>query len=342
MSGAGRLSARLVQKTLQGALLAGRDPSVLLARAGLDTALYQNARLSVSSAQYQQLLLCLYQEMDDYFIGFMAEPTRVDMLEFLKKETRRCATLKELINTIMRFRHAMRSDIRSSCEENPERDEFTWSSDYDLKPQVNAHLFYWLRLTLMYKVFCWATGKRLKIKRVGFSAAGPADYLDYRIFAADILFNQPHNTLTFDRACLHLPVYPLPEAQMNAHWFSLPPDASCEQQVKQALFTLQQNAIWAPTLSQVAQCLNIGVRALRRKLASEHTSLLAIRNQWRCEQAKTLLLTTATPITDIALQLGFVEPGGFSRAFKHWQGCTPSAYRQQHQQQQCSDLGQVG
>jgi AraC-like DNA-binding protein len=34
-------------------------------------------------------------------------------------------------------------------------------------------------------------------------------------------------------------------------------------------------------------------------------------------------------IGDISSQLGFAEPGAFSRAFKHWTGVSPLAYRKQ-------------
>jgi AraC family transcriptional regulator len=47
----------------------------------------------------------------------------------------------------------------------------------------------------------------------------------------------------------------------------------------------------------------------------------------RIESAKALLRTSRTPLSDIALALGFATPNHFSYVFRKTVGVTPSSYR---------------
>lgn len=50
-------------------------------------------------------------------------------------------------------------------------------------------------------------------------------------------------------------------------------------------------------------------------------------NEYRINQAASLLLNTQAPITEIALDTGFENMSYFIRQFKRCKGCTPSVYR---------------
>jgi AraC family transcriptional regulator len=49
----------------------------------------------------------------------------------------------------------------------------------------------------------------------------------------------------------------------------------------------------------------------------------------RMEVARSLLANRVTPVTDIALSLGYVQTSSFSSAFRKTTGLTPTAYRRQ-------------
>lgn len=51
-------------------------------------------------------------------------------------------------------------------------------------------------------------------------------------------------------------------------------------------------------------------------------------NEYRINQASMQLLLTDAPITDVAFASGFDNMSYFIRQFKHYKGCTPSAFRQ--------------
>lgn len=54
---------------------------------------------------------------------------------------------------------------------------------------------------------------------------------------------------------------------------------------------------------------------------------LQVRVNTRLDLASRLLVSTDEAITDICLDLGFENPGSFSRAFKRQFGCAPRTYR---------------
>jgi AraC-like DNA-binding protein len=71
------------------------------------------------------------------------------------------------------------------------------------------------------------------------------------------------------------------------------------------------------------------VATLRRRLADEDTSFRDQRqhamNAYACER-----LLETRDIGTVAEELGFSDPRAFTRAFKAWNGQTPSDYRARH------------
>jgi AraC family L-rhamnose operon transcriptional activator RhaR/AraC family L-rhamnose operon regulatory protein RhaS len=57
------------------------------------------------------------------------------------------------------------------------------------------------------------------------------------------------------------------------------------------------------------------------------TTPIRYRDKIRMERAAELLLSTARPVVDIALELGFSDGNYFSRRFKTIRGISPGAYR---------------
>lgn len=54
-------------------------------------------------------------------------------------------------------------------------------------------------------------------------------------------------------------------------------------------------------------------------------------NSVRVKEAQKLLVRSATPVTDVAMQCGFTNLTHFGRVFKDMTGSTPTAYRKNHQ-----------
>lgn len=94
------------------------------------------------------------------------------------------------------------------------------------------------------------------------------------------------------------------------------------------LMYLDNHYTEAITLDEIAKNLNINKfyvsHLLSDKLGISLTGYLTLR---RIEMAKSLLLTTANPITEIAYDSGFSSMRSFYRCFKSSCGCSPAVYR---------------
>ena len=82
------------------------------------------------------------------------------------------------------------------------------------------------------------------------------------------------------------------------------------------------------TEAAMAAALHVSLRTLQRKLREEGTSYKALLEDTRRELARQYMQNSRLPVTEVAYLLGFSELSNFSRAFKRWQGVSPSVYRQ--------------
>ncbi len=82
--------------------------------------------------------------------------------------------------------------------------------------------------------------------------------------------------------------------------------------------------------SDVAAQMGVSTATLRRRLTSEGVSFRELRRDHLNETAKRLLLDRRS-VTDVAESLGFSEYRAFNRAFRDWNGLTPSAFLRQSQ-----------
>lgn len=83
-----------------------------------------------------------------------------------------------------------------------------------------------------------------------------------------------------------------------------------------------------PTADDVAARLCMSSATLNRKLKAAHSSFQQLKDEVRHEQARHLLQAPETlALERIAEQLGFSDASNFAKAFKNWEGITPSRFR---------------
>ncbi|MBJ9955649.1 AraC family transcriptional regulator [Acinetobacter courvalinii] len=90
---------------------------------------------------------------------------------------------------------------------------------------------------------------------------------------------------------------------------------------------LMNNKGEIPSMEEVADCLHLNSRTLRRYLAQEQVTFLQIREEVRKILADYYLSLTQTSIEQISEWLGYAEPASFIHAYKRWYGKTPHASR---------------
>ena len=82
-----------------------------------------------------------------------------------------------------------------------------------------------------------------------------------------------------------------------------------------------------PSQKKIAQSLNLSLRSMQRQLQKEKTTFKSALEDIQKTLARQYLKNSPRSIGEIAYLLGFSEPSSFVRAFKRWNGKTPSQYR---------------
>ena len=127
-------------------------------------------------------------------------------------------------------------------------------------------------------------------------------------------FNIPRNLLS--RCLLPLPTPPM-EKETDVREILL--------QVKSAIDDCMSSGKYS--LEQVAESLDLTPRTLQRQLTTTGLTFRELISRARYIQARELLAHSELMVTGIALDLGYADLPSFSRAFHHWAGISPTAYR---------------
>lgn len=84
-----------------------------------------------------------------------------------------------------------------------------------------------------------------------------------------------------------------------------------------------------PDAHDVARELAMSTRAMQRMLRDNGTSFRQLLDEVRNEHARGYLTATAFSDGEVSFLLGFEDPNSFYRAFRSWNGMSPSEYRRQ-------------
>jgi AraC-like DNA-binding protein len=78
---------------------------------------------------------------------------------------------------------------------------------------------------------------------------------------------------------------------------------------------------------RVARRLGMSPRTLQRALAREGVTFKEVRDDVLWDGVHGLLANPECSVQTIAMQAGFADSAGFSKAFRRRMGCSPSGYR---------------
>ena len=92
----------------------------------------------------------------------------------------------------------------------------------------------------------------------------------------------------------------------------------------------EYNHSYIPTLTNMADLLEISETTLKRRLKQEGISFSNILNRKLAKKAQYLLLNTQKSVRQIGEELGYANASNFVRAFLRWEGITPDTYRGQY------------
>jgi AraC-like DNA-binding protein len=170
--------------------------------------------------------------------------------------------------------------------------------------------------------------------RVSFEYAAPDYRGEYaRVFEGTERFQQPFTEILFDRALMNAASPYKDEDLHNAirsiaerRVLRLTQRTPFSVRVRELL--AQQAPSTRADMQTVARQLGLSVRSLRRRLSAEGKTYSAVANEALAIVAQQLLRDTQRTIQETAYEMGFSDTSAFHRAFKHWTGTTPRAFRE--------------
>lgn len=202
------------------------------------------------------------------------------------------------------------------------------SSDHEIEYEL-ALLFFKLKHISQNKI------KPIRILLSRSPKVGLDEY--QKIFNCEISFNQPQNSISFDKGSF------LQKSNLGGGELS----NLMEQSLKEKFQSLQKyneeedfllkikNIIRLqivdgdPSLSNIANELGSSERTIQRRLKEHNLSFMETYNEVRKDIACNLLQNKQLTIAEAAFITGFSETSSFHRAFKKWTGITPQNYRKQ-------------
>ncbi|MGE7661299.1 helix-turn-helix domain-containing protein [Peribacillus sp. NPDC097197] len=85
-----------------------------------------------------------------------------------------------------------------------------------------------------------------------------------------------------------------------------------------------------PDIQTIAKEMGMSDRTLQRRLTDEGRSFKHLLAEVRQEQARMYLTDISLDIKEVAFLMGYEDQNSFYRAFRQWEGVTPSHWRAEH------------
>ncbi|SDX25785.1 AraC family transcriptional regulator [Marinobacter mobilis] len=328
-------SSHYARAVLYGLEKQGLNVDTLLKTRDIDPELIREPKARVPREQFIRLFRLAWKVLDDEFMGRTTRPCRVGHFHLMGSLVVHSANLEDVLAQSIRCYRLFSDDI--CIELNLEGEEAELSLTHR-HPELDPDHFLveWL-LLVWHRLVGWLIGRKIVLSQATFTHALPPHFDEYRfIFPCQCNFEQPRNSLFFSKAYLTMPVT-RNQQELDDFILSSPRDLlvwtdednSLTTQVRQILENSPEERL--PNQEAVANELHMTAYTLSRKLKTEGSSYQKIKDNLRRDQAVTMLTRQNLSIADISSRLGFTEPGAFSRAFKHWTGLSPLAYRNQEQ-----------
>ncbi len=210
------------------------------------------------------------------------------------------------------------------------RHEFLGIRSYLKNPPPLAQ-FYERRVGSLHVILKQVCGQEYKPDEVWFSHDRLSPMTAYQqVFGVRPLFGMKENGLVIARSVLdavrpeaNRQVREMAIAYLKAH--APVADRSMAAEARYVIEILMRTSFC--TVKEVARTLGVHQRNLQRQLKAEATTFETVRDEVRCEMARTLLGDPSISITDVGLQLHYANASAFSRSCQRWFGRSPSAER---------------
>ncbi len=327
------IDSHFIRAVLRKASSKGVSAQALLDECGISSEVYRQPQGHVHVDQFVSLIQRASVMFDDEYLGLGGARCQPGHFALMVRYTRQFSTLEILLEEICLFYKITREDTRFTIIIN--EDEVQLSIELISSEQDVDHFLLEYMMVSIHRFLCWVSGQHIVLKRMSFCYPEPDHSDSYKyFFSCPQKFNQSNNVMVFNRKFLSLPLV-RNHAELKAFLKKAPADLMVMPSIDKSLSTKLKGILLEhyrrgegfPDFSHIATALNMGPQTLRRKLKLENASYNEIKDAIRRDLAIDKLVHENMPVADIGLQLGFVEPASFTRAFKQWTGVSPAKYR---------------
>ena len=182
------------------------------------------------------------------------------------------------------------------------------------------------------------TGHRIVPLRVDMLRSGPGSDCHASYFGITPRYGQSRNAMVLDRADLQRPfathnpeLLAMLAPALTASLAEIEAHSTLTDQVKIVL--KRRLASGKPDVEDVARELGTSERTLQRRIADNGATFRKLLEESRHELGRQLLADQQSGVDEIAFVLGYQDTSSFYRAFRSWEGMTPSEWRAVNQTQ---------
>ncbi|WP_445143700.1 AraC family transcriptional regulator [Dyella sp. Tek66A03] len=308
----------------------GVDVPAVLKHAGLPSDLMEQARATVTTTQFFNLWRSVEALYDDPTLGLrLGDGTRTAVYDVVSLAALHSATLGEAMQKLARYK-------RLTCPEDINielgRDEAAVSMRWMLAEGQAPHFLIDAVFASHFALAERGTGRSIRLRRLELTRRPIAADVLAAHFRCELRFNAAQDRIVYDRPDLDLPFIThdqdhlatlLPTLEASLHELST--TTSLHDKVWNVLARGMRGGHLR--MAQVADVLHLSPRTLQRKLGEAGTSYQQLLDQVRRHLARRLLDATDLDTGEIAFLLGFEELNSFNRAFRQWEGETPTRWR---------------
>lgn len=320
-----------VQAIVRAYAVYDKDPAAALEAAQIAPREVRNRLGRVTAAQFEALNAHAMQELDDEALGWFSRRLPWGSYGMLCRASITAPDLGVAIKRWCRHHRMLTDDVLVSLHVQGGLATVRIREQRELPRELREFCLVSL-LRFLHGFASWAIDSRVSLREAGFPFEAPPHADAYALMFCDrVQFGAAQASYSFDERYLQLPLQRDERALRTMLKRALPltvlqyrRDRLLGQRVRELLRTRPHEAANAPAL---AGLLNSSARTLHRQLKEEGTSLQAIKDEVRREQAIELLRRGNKPIKQVALAVGFRNEKSFARAFRQWTGASPGEFR---------------
>src|SRR6476661_3654861 len=293
----------------------GKDPDAALRQAQITPELLCLPNGRITASQMETISGLAMQELDDEALGWFSRRLPWGSYGMLCRASLTSPTLGVALKRWCRHHRLL-------------TDELVVEEKRDLGPMREFCLITSLRFVIGYA--CWLIDSRIALDETAFAFDAPphSDVYPLLFSPGPVRFSSDCTGFRFDARYLNLAPRRDEQSMTLMLKRALPltvlkyrRDRLLAQRARERL---KRGPHSAPSL---AAELNLSLRTLYRQFHQEGTSLQALKDEARRDEAADLLRRTKRPIKQIAQAVGFRSEKSFARAFQSWTGYAPTAYR---------------